>query len=94
MAEWNFEEIEGDLRVTHWHRDEKRHPASVETDHQGRTRADCDDCHAVVVVDRATEERLVEDDTVDALAYEDGDASESPQPAAGGVSDAPARDRQ
>jgi len=73
MAEWNFEDIEGDVRVTHWHRDDKRHPASVTTDHNGRRRADCDDCHAVVVVDRTTEERLIADQSTDALAYDDAD---------------------
>jgi hypothetical protein len=73
MPEWNFEEIEGDVRVTHWHPDGRRHPASVVTDQGGRRRADCDDCHAVVAVDRATEERLIADESADALAYDDSE---------------------
>ena len=73
MPEWNFEEIEGDVRVTHWHPDGKRHPASVVTNQGGRRRAECDDCDAVVAVDRATEERLIADGSADALAYEDSE---------------------
>jgi hypothetical protein len=73
MPEWNFEDIEGDVRVTHWHPDDKRHPASVATDQGGRRRAECDDCHAVVAVDRATEERLIADESADALAYDDSE---------------------
>ena len=70
MAEWNVEDIEGDVRVTHWHRDGKRHTASVGTDQSGRRRADCDDCHDVVVIDRAAEQRLIADESTDALAHQ------------------------
>jgi hypothetical protein len=73
MPEWNFEEIEGDVRVTHWHPDGKRHPASVVMDQGRRRRAECDDCHAVVAVDRATEQRLIADESADALAYDDSE---------------------
>ena len=57
MSEWNFENIEGDLRVTHWHDDEKRHPAPVEKTDDGGRRATCEDCHESIPIDRDAEER-------------------------------------
>lgn len=67
-SEWNFEGIEGDVRVTHWHADGKRHTARHEVQPDGRRRAQCDDCGAVEVVDPVTEDRLIADPSTDALA--------------------------
>ncbi len=70
MPEWNVEDIEGELRVTHWHDDDKRHPATVSTEAIGPRRAECDDCHESTMINRATEAKLIADDSADALAYE------------------------
>ena len=56
MSDWNFENIEGDLRVTHWH-DETRHPAPVEKTDQGARRAECEECHEVIPIESDAEER-------------------------------------
>lgn len=50
--EWNVEDIQGDLRVTHWHDDGKRYPAPDERTADGLYRAECEDCHVTTVVNK------------------------------------------
>ncbi len=57
MSDWNFENIEGDLRVTHWHADGKRHPSPVQKTDDGTRSAECEDCHESLPIDRDAEER-------------------------------------
>jgi len=56
MSDWNFENIEGDLRVTHWH-DDKRQPAPVEKTDDGGRQATCEDCHETTSVPPDAERR-------------------------------------
>ncbi len=80
MPEWNVEDIEGDVRVTHWHDDGTRHTAAIATDNARLRQAECDDCHETFTIDRDTERRLIADDSADARAYDETETT-APAPA-------------